>query len=380
MAEPKKLDNGKWRIRTRYQDPLTHEWREKSFTAETRKEVRALETDFLSGLMSGKNMRNVSLVAYFNKYIDTYKKGKISAGRVAKYQLAAKYLENFFGKKKTLASLTKYEYQEYINWLASPDGPNKQGLSKKTVNDQHSIVKAALLEAIDMQYIQTNPARKATITGRQATHDSEVTLSQADAKKLIDTISQAPDTVSKYFCLVQFYTGARYQEVAALKWKDDIDEANEQIIIDEAFKYAMNEFSFGDTKSEAGVRKIDVHKNLFPYLRKWKAIQAKDILSGKLRNPKGLLFVSRNTWPISNSAVNKYLKEWCKIAGVPRIRTHSFRHIRSDFFILSDSDPIYIQSQLGHANIQQSYEYASATEESRAKNKAKFETFFKDIL
>ena len=380
MAEPKMITKGKWKLRTRYKDPMTNEWAEKSFTGKTRAEVKEKETDFLSKLMNGENMKKVGLVTFFNQYIDTFKRGKISAGRIAKYELAAKYIEEYFGKKKTLNSLSKYNYQSYLNWLASPEGPNKAGLSKSTVSDQHTIFKTAILEAIDMGYIRTNPTRNVKITGRTAVHSTMTTLSQQDAEKLKNTILGASETAAKYFCLVQFYTGARYQEVAALKWDSDIDEENEQIIIDEAFKYDGGIYRFGSTKTNAGYRKIDVHKNLFKYLKKWKTVQAQEILSGKLLNPYNLLFVTNNTYPISNSAINKYLKYWCEKAGVPRIRTHSFRHIRSDFFTLSEADPIYIKDQLGHASIQQSYEYASATEERRLKNKKKFESFFEEIL
>lgn len=284
------------------------------------------------------------------------------------------------GKKKTLNSLTKYNYQSYINWLASPEGPNSKGLSKTTVEDQHTIIKTAILEAMNMQYIRINPTRNVKITGREPYHSSKVTLSQQDAEKLKSAILEAPDTTAKYFCLVQFYTGARYQEVAALKWDSDIDEENEQIVIDEAFKYDGGVYRFGSTKTDAGYRKIDVHRNLFKYLKKWRTIQAQDILSGKLLNPRNLMFVTSNTFPISNSAINKYLKYWCEKAGIPRIRSHSFRHIRSDFFTLSETDPIYIKDQLGHASIRQSYEYASATEDRRKKNKEKFESFFEEIL
>lgn len=380
MAEPIKIGKGKWRIRTRYKDPLTTEWKEKTFTGKTRSETKGKETDFLSKLMNGQNMKTIGLVDFFNLYVDTFKRGKISKGRVAKFELAGKYLEMFFGKKKTLHTLTKYNYQEYLNWLASPSGTNKNGLSKTTVTDQHNIVKSMILEAMDMQYISSNPTRNVKIIGHEAIHLTVKTLTQEDAKKLMLAISNAPDSISKYFCIVQFYTGARYQEVAALKWKDDIDEENEQIIIDEAFKYDKGDFRFGKTKTESGMRKIDVHKHLFAYLRKWKAIQGKDILSGKVVNPHGLLFPSDNVWPISNSAINKYLKYWCSEAGVPRIRTHSFRHIRSDFLLLSETDPVYIMSQLGHASVQQSYEYASDTSDRRKKNKEKFEDFFQDIL
>lgn len=366
--------------RVRYKDPLTDKWAEKKVYGRTKAECNENETKFRSRLMNGENMKNISLVDFFNMYVNTFKRGKISAGRVRKYELAAKYIETFFGKDQKLQKLTKYSYQEYLNWLASPDGPNKEGLSDTTIHDQHSIFKSAILEAIDMQYISRNPTRNVDISGRKATHSTEITLSEADASKLLNTLLEAPDNASKYFCITQFFTGARYQEIAALKWGEDLDEEREQIIIDEAFKYGANIYSFGETKTQNGIRKIDVPRELFKLLKKWKAIQAKDILSGKLLNPHNLLFPGSNIWPVSNSAINKYLKYWCNEAGVPRIRTHSFRHMRSDFLIMAESDPIYIQSQLGHGSIDQSYEYASATEDRRIKNKHKNEIFLDQLL
>ena len=88
----------------------------------------------------------------------------------------------------------------------------------------------------------------------------------------------------------------------------------------------------------------------------------------------------KNTWSISNSAINKYIKETCELAGIERISTHSFRHALSDFLILAEANPIYIKTQLGYKEITQSYEYTSATEANRRKNKEKYKSKFKDIL
>ncbi|MFU1845183.1 site-specific integrase, partial [Enterococcus faecium] len=74
------------------------------------------------------------------------------------------------------------------------------------------------------------------------------------------------------------------------------------------------------TKSEAGVRNIDVPSSLFYYLKKYEMEQKKKILRGDLRNPQNFVFVSKkNSWPISNSSVNKYIKETCELANIERI-------------------------------------------------------------
>lgn len=86
------------------------------------------------------------------------------------------------------------------------------------------------LEALDMQYIHSNPTRNIKLTGQVPEKKSNKTISIDDLTKFKEALLSRENTTSKYFILVQLYTGARYQEVAALTW-DRIDESNEVIKI-----------------------------------------------------------------------------------------------------------------------------------------------------
>ena len=103
-------------------------------------------------------------------------------------------------------------------------------------------------------------------------------------------------------------------------------------------------------------------------------LNKRKVLRGDLRNPQNFVLLVKNSWPISNSSVNKYIKETCELANIERISSHSFRHARSDLLILAEADPIYIKTQLGHKEIIQSYEYASATEANRKRTKKNMKT------
>ncbi len=380
MAEPKKLANGKWQLRFKYKDPITNEWKNKMITRSTKKACRDAETEFKSKIMRGENTEAINLLDFYDIWVDTFKKNKVSAGRMQKIALTRKNLNDFFGDKQLLKGVTKVKYQQWINWLAKPGNINKKGLAVETVSNRHNIVKSMFLEALDMQYIHSNPTRNIKLTGQVPEKKSNKTISIDDLTKFKEALLSRENTTSKYFILVQLYTGARYQEVAALTW-DRIDESNEVIKIKNAYKYDAGQYRIGPTKSEAGVRNIDVPASLFYYLKKYEMEQKKKILRGDLRNPQNFVFVSKkNSWPISNSSVNKYIKETCELANIDRISSHSFRHARSDLLILAEADPIYIKTQLGHKEIIQSYEYASATEANRKKNKRKYENKYKDIL
>ena len=81
-----------------------------------------------------------------------------------------------------------------------------------------------------MQYIHSNPTRNIKLTGQVPEKKSNKTISIDDLTKFKEALLSRENTTSKYFILVQLYTGARYQEVAALTW-DRIDESNEVIKI-----------------------------------------------------------------------------------------------------------------------------------------------------
>lgn len=380
MAEPKMIKKGKWRIRFKYKDPITNTWKDKMFTGKTKKEVESLETDFLAKISRGEKVQHTNLIDFFNEYVETFKKGNVSNRTLRRYYLTGKNLESFFGKKQTLSGVTKLSYQKFLNWLGTEGGQKGDPLSKNTVKNRHEICKAIFLEAMDMRLITSNPARNAKLTGVDPVRDKEITISFEDTKKFRSTLLARPDTISKYFVLTQLYTGCRYQEVAALFWTD-LDEKHGVINIERAYQYDEEERGLGDTKTPDGVRGVDVPYSLFMELKKHKKIQNERIVLGKVKNPRNLIFVNeRNTWPITNDAVNDYIEETCKLADVPRITSHGFRHARADALILAEADPIYIKSQLGHKNVSQSYEYASVTQENRKKNKEKVFNYMKDLL
>lgn len=379
MAEPKKLENGKWQIRFRYKDPITNVWKNKMITDDTRKAVNARYTDFMAKANKGQLQAKISLLDFFDEYVETFKKGKVSKVTLNKYATTRSSLERFFGTKQTLRGIDKLSYQKFINWLAEEGGHRGGPLSKVTVQNRHDIVKSVFLEALDMGLISNNPCRRATIAGDEAVHDKEKTMSRENTKKFRSVLLGRPDTTGKYFVLTQLYTGCRYQEIAALLW-DDLDEENGTIAIRRAYQYQEEERGLGKTKTPYSIRDVDVPASLFRELRKYKAIQNERMLLGKLKNPRGLVFVNdRNTWPVTNDYINEYIDETCRLSEVPRITSHAFRHAKIDAMILAEADPIYIKSQVGHKNISQSYDYASATQENREKNKEKVLDFMKEI-
>ncbi|WP_241694185.1 tyrosine-type recombinase/integrase [Enterococcus faecalis] len=380
MAEPKKLANGKWQLRFKYKDPITNEWKNKMITRSTKKACRDAETEFKSKIMRGENTEAIKLLDFYDIWVDTFKKNKVSAGRMQKIALTRKNLNDFFGDKQLLKGVTKVKYQQWINWLAKPGNINKKGLAVETVSNRHNIVKSMFLEALDMQYIHSNPTRNIKLTGQVPEKKSNKTISIDDLTKFKEALLSRENTTSKYFILVQLYTGARYQEVAALTW-DSIDESNEVIKIKNAYQYDACPSRLFPPPSSSFFLPLSFPSSLFSsFPSSSLSLPSPIFLFSFLLPPLFLFFLSHPSCPLSPSSLNTYIKETCELANIERISSHSFRHARSDLLILAEADPIYIKTQLGHKEITQSYEYASATEANRKKNKEKYENKYKDIL
>ena len=124
-----------------------------------------------------------------------------------------------------------------------------------------------------MQYIHSNPTRNIKLTGQVPEKKSNKTISIDDLTKFKEALLSRENTTSKYFILVQLYTGARYQEVAALTW-DRIDESNEVIKIKMPIStmLASTELALQNQKQ---VFEILMSLLLFYYLKKYEMEQKK---------------------------------------------------------------------------------------------------------
>lgn len=95
MAEPYKLDNGRWRKRVQFKDPITNTWKEKMLTEDTKK-VDQKAILFLTKVNRRQNTKNSKLLDYFDEYVETFKKGKVSNRTLRRYNLTRKKLRAAF--------------------------------------------------------------------------------------------------------------------------------------------------------------------------------------------------------------------------------------------------------------------------------------------
>lgn len=233
--------------------------KQNSILVTQKKECKQKEIELRARLINSQVIEDVNLIEFYHTWMDTFKRGKFSNSRMNKIELVGRNLETFFGYKQILRGINKLNYQKFLNWLGN-EKPNGLGLATETVENRHAIVRSMFLEAHDMGYINLNPTRGVKITGQNVTKLRAKTLSFDDILFVKEAILAFKEITVKYFLLTQIYTGARYQEVAALTW-DDVLFEDRQINIDRAYEYA-GVSNFKEPKSPAGYRKIDVSQQL----------------------------------------------------------------------------------------------------------------------
>lgn len=357
MAEPKKLENGMYRLRLRLRHPITGKWIERSTTQKTKKLCNEWATRVKNDTLTGLNPDKVKLLAFFDTWFETYKKHSVGIDHRRKIQTTRKYIIEFFGEDIYLQQLDRIKYQQFINFLGGAENKN---LAVGTVRDHHKIFKACLMEAQDGGYISFNPARSAQIIGRDTFGEKKRTLTMEEWNKLLQAVLDAKNSSSKFAAITMMFIGARFQEVDGLK-VSDINFKDSTISITKAFDYKRTK-TFTRTKTAGSKRTVDMPQLLADILKQY----IKDLRGGSkvvAINSESerdfFLFPNETGEPITNKALNTFIKRQCKKARIEPVTSHAFRHAKTDMLVLAGADMVYTQKQLGHADAATTLKYYS---------------------
>ena len=142
-----------------------------------------------------------------------------------------------------------------------------------------------------------------------------------------------------------FMTGLRLGEAQALEW-EDIDFENKTLTVNKSMYYkSAKEFYVTEPKTRAGNRTIALDDNTINYLKDWKAIQSKNIISSKY-------ILSYNGLPTNKSTAKHIIERHSKLAGVHKIKTHALRHSHASLLISLGENAIVVRDRLGHEDIE----------------------------
>lgn len=376
MAEPKLQKNGKYLIRVRFKHIITGEWVERQKQFSTKKQCRDWERNVLNEAET-TSPDKIMLATYFEEWYVTFKKNTVGPDHRRKIRTTKKYILNFFGKNCKLKDIDRNKYQKWINYLGI-----EKNLAIETVKAHHQIFKSMLTEALESNLIRQNPTRNITIVGRDASQEKKHTLTADEWNELLKAVLLGEECSSKYATLTMMFIGCRFQEVDGLLISDILFKSD-QININKAFDYRVTK-EHTKTKTYGSKRVVDMPKPLKAILKNYvtRLQRSQKVIEMNSKNRNIFLFPGDlENIPITNRAINKYLKRKCIIAGIEPVTSHALRHAKTDLLVLAGADLIYIQKQLGHADPSTTLKYYSTlNEEIRTKNYNIQDRFIEQVM
>jgi integrase len=239
------------------------------------------------------------------------------------------------------------------------DHESGTGLKPRTVRYIHTILKAALREAVAQGLIAVNPADKAKPPAAWEAKAPEIHpwtapqlatfLRWADERGCADAVAWR----------VLAYTGARRGEVLALRWRDlDIDGANLSVRRSVGLIRTLGEggeIVEGSTKSGKD-RVVDLDPQTIAALRSWRLARAGIDL--RLARDDALIFGTLDGKHQHPERFSRRFSEQlarCRRQlgddAPPMIRVHDLRHSHATLLLKAKEPVKVVQERLGHANV-----------------------------
>jgi len=322
-------DNNKkntWFVSCYYKDYLGHKKQKVKRGFTTKKEALSWERDFLEHHSSQPTILFKALV---DVYLEDYKaKYKLSSYYIKEHNIKSHILP-YFGETK-INNITPNMIREWLNNLQPKQGDT---LSAQTKNGILRILSAILSYACKYYGLSSNPCKTVDAL-KDDTKKEKVFLTLEQYKAFRSNITDIRDLV--IFDLL-FYAGLRRGELMALTF-GDVDIDNKLLHINKTKGYAAGKFLTTTPKTKTSNRVVTLPGFLIDEIKEYKEHCLDTDATASLLNIRQLSIENKK---------DKYLK----LAGLPHMRIHDFRHSHVALLVELGENPLLIANRLGHSDI-----------------------------
>ena len=260
------------------------------------------------------------------------------------------YLLPVFGDIR-VEKITLPMVQVFVNKIAN--NPNLGSVSLKIIL---SINKRILKYAVKLQLITVNPADNIIVPKNKKNISQKKELKYFETnqlKQFKDYLDKLPNTFRNYYHKTLYdtllATGLRIGEAVALEWSD-IDLDNGYIDVNKTIVWSRMETN--SPKSMAGYRKIPIDRNTVLMLRLYKTRQHQCFIEhgygGKMA--EHVFSNGLHAYP-SREGLQKTLTKHLKLAGLPYLTLHAFRHTHASLLLNAGISYKELQQRLGHSTL-----------------------------
>jgi len=251
-------------------------------------------------------------------------------------------------QRLTGAHLDKLYAQLLTSGRVGTSGKAKgAGLSPRTVRYVHTILKAALGDAVRKGLLTVNPANVADAPTQVGGPPELTTWTPEQLSTfLAGTREHAFGPVWTFLAL----TGCRRGEALGLRWRDvDLDRGRASLV--QSIGRVRGQVIVGSTKS-GRPRSIALDPGLVHLLRDQAARQKTEReLMGAGYADQGLVFAAPDGGCLYPEGVWRVFVAQAEHLGLPRIRVHDLRHTWATMALTAGVHPKIVQERLGHSSI-----------------------------
>ncbi|MBZ9808148.1 tyrosine-type recombinase/integrase [Mesorhizobium sp. ESP-6-2] len=269
---------------------------------------------------------------------------------VARYKSTYElYVKPRFGATK-LSAITTPMIQTFIDDLTGT-------MSASSLAKVHGALVSIFKHAVSRGHAATNPARD--IQMPSATRDKA--RPEMPTKEELRAILKATPARWIPFIRTAMLTGMRASELRGLQWRD-VDLAAGIIHV----RRRVDRYNeFGPPKSEAGTRDIPISDSMVVTLKTWKAECPKGEHGLVFPNGEGNIeghanLLHRVFWPVQITAGVTIETDKKNEDGKPivdaKYSLHALRHAAAALFIEQGFPPKKVQTLMGHASLQMTYD------------------------
>ena len=229
-------------------------------------------------------------------------------------------------------------------------GRSGKRLSPRTVRYLHSIIHAALADALRWQLVPRNVADAATPPShRAAKAPPPRTWSAAELRMFLESVSE-----DRLYALWLLYatTGLRRGEALGLRWPA-VDLNAGQLSIRVARVTAGYDVHDSAPKSERGRRAVALDPATVTALRTHRKRQLTERLAWgpAYQDSDDFVFCREDGSPLHPDDVSKRFTTAAKPLDVPRITLHGLRHSWASLALAAGVNPKVVSERLGHTSV-----------------------------
>lgn len=283
---------------------------------------------------------DVSTGVFMRRWLDEVVKHRVRPRTFESYEM---WVERHITPAIGRVALGKLNPQHVSGIL---EQKRQEGLSPRSVQYLHTVLKLALKQAERWELVPRNVAR--LVDSPRVQRQEVVPLTPEQARTFLESI--VGHRLEALFVLT-LTLGLRMGEVMGLQW-EDVDLDRRTLVVRKSLQRIGGKLVLVEPKTEKSRRTLALPTMVAVALKAHRRNQLEErLLAGNRWKEHGMVFPSTIGTPCDGRETRKKFVAALEAAGLPKQRFHDLRHACASFLIAQGAHPKEIQSLLGHSTI-----------------------------